>query len=159
MSTNNRTCVICARSYHACKDCEDAAKIGNYRWRNSCDKPECFQVLLVLTDFYYDRITKYQAREMLIGILSDDMLPYDPQAKVLIDRIYDDDPVPETTEMNISQEESVAEQNISAVGFDEESIEPIAADDEIIKTVDNFIPNDEPEVVINEIYNSSEIGE
>lgn len=86
---NNRTCVVCGKEYHACHDCEEARLINHSRWRNSCDVPECFQVLLVLTDYYNKVIDKSTARELLDKILTVDMLPYEAQAKILIDEIYD----------------------------------------------------------------------
>lgn len=89
VTENNRTCVVCGKSYKACKNCEDVVAKGGFRWRNSCDTPECFQVLMVISDFYYDKLPKKDARELLDMVLTDEMKPYDPNAKTLIDKIYD----------------------------------------------------------------------
>lgn len=151
---NNRNCVVCGRGYRVCKTCEDMHNSGLKQWRMSCDKVECYLVLLTLTDFYYGRIDKYKAREMLSGVLSDDMLPYDPQAKVLIDRIYEEDQIPDTV-ADEPQEETHDESKVVT-----EEPEEIADDTPVyIAPTEEFIPNDEPEVVVNEISDCYEIDD
>jgi hypothetical protein len=135
--------------YTACKSCEEARKAGQYRWRMSCDKPECFQVLLVLTDFNYGYITKYEARDRLVGVLSDDMLPYDPPAKVLIDRIYKEDQTVSSESQESNAEDQVVEE--PADTNEEPAVGIISEPNQ------DFVTNDEPETVVNDINYFDEV--
>lgn len=131
MSTsNNRTCVVCGRSYKACRNCEDAKSKGLFRWRSSCDTPQCFQVLMVINDFYYEKISKQDARNLLDDILTEEMKPYDENARTLIDRIYELD------------EYQVVEEIVEDI--DEEEILEIAPEDPApVEEAEKGIPQDD----------------
>jgi hypothetical protein len=61
----------------------------------SCDELACFQVLLVLTEFYSGKMTKEEARSLMDGLLPVVPLPYVPEAQVIVDRIYEETAVPD----------------------------------------------------------------
>jgi hypothetical protein len=106
-SKHNRTCVICGKSYRACKSCQDAQAQGQMRWRMSCDVISCFQVLLVLSDFYYGKISKEEARSLMDGLLLDVPPPYVPEAQVILDKIYEEETMVDSLNHEIEQESEV----------------------------------------------------
>lgn len=89
MDNTHRKCVVCGKLYKACRNCKKEIDSGTIFWRASCDTRECFSVMLILSDFYYNRISKSEARSLLDEYLNTDMLPYSENTKNLIDKIYD----------------------------------------------------------------------
>lgn len=89
-------CVTCGKSYSGCRTCEEARNSGMYRWRQSCDTMECFQVHLVLKDYYYKVISKEAAKNLLKDILTEDMKPYDPNSAWLIEEVMAEPPEEKT---------------------------------------------------------------
>ena len=90
MAERNAVCVTCGKSYELCRKCDD--KNAEYAtWHASCDTHECFQVMLVLNDYYFKKITKQEAQECLGELLTEDMKPYHPTTAKLIDEIMVED--------------------------------------------------------------------
>lgn len=91
------TCVTCGKLYKGCRTCEESRHRGQFMWRQSCDRKECFLVHMVLKDYFDKKITKEQAREQLLGCLDDDMKPYNENAREIIAEILKEEkPVVET---------------------------------------------------------------
>lgn len=82
-----RTCLVCGKEYPICKRCEELKTHGVSSWRLSCDTPECFKAFLILNDYSYQKLGKDEAKRRLDAILTEEMLPYEPGAKKLIDEI------------------------------------------------------------------------
>ena len=138
MSTsNNRNCVVCGKSYKLCRTCEDAKAKGLFRWRSSCDTPQCFQVLMVINDFYYEKISKEDARNLLDGILTEEMKPYDENARILIEKIYEADEIPAIEEtVEIIEEEivdTVLEESVTAESIEDQEEKSIPQDDMLVE--------------------------
>ena len=145
MSTsNNRNCVVCGESYKLCRNCEEAKAKGLFRWRSSCDTPQCFQVLMVINDFYYEKISKEDARNLLDGILTEEMKPYDENARTLIEKIYEADEIPATEEIvEVFEEET----DIDAAPEEPATIEPIETPVEILAPQDDMlVEKEQPEI-------------
>lgn len=111
--TNKKRCATCGKLYKVCLTCEEARIMGYNFWRATCDRPECYQVHLILHDFYYDKISKEDARKILNEILTEDMLPYTDNARNLIRQIFTEDPI-ETVVKNEAEEVQIAESFESA---------------------------------------------
>ena len=88
------TCVTCGKEYKGCRYCEEAKKNGRFMWRQSCDTTECFQVLLIVSDFYYGKISKKDAKQRITPLLTEDMKPYHESARGTIGQIMAEDPAP-----------------------------------------------------------------
>lgn len=101
MAGNNAVCVTCGKAYTLCRKCDKENGAEYATWHASCDTPECFQVLLVLNEYYYDKISKEEAYERLSELLTEDMRPYHEAAAGLIHEIMgeeDEDEAEEETE-------------------------------------------------------------
>lgn len=90
MAVDNKgllTCVTCGKLYKGCRTCEDARDAGVFMWRQSCDTTECFQVHMVIKDYYNNEVSKEAAKKLLEGIITDEMKPYEPNTRWLIEEI------------------------------------------------------------------------
>lgn len=111
--TNKKRCATCGKLYKVCLTCEEARIMGYNFWRATCDRPECYQVHLILHDFYYDKISKEDARKILNEILTEDMLPYTDNSRNLIRQIFTEDPV--DTVVKNETEESRLEESVESL--------------------------------------------
>lgn len=101
--------------------CEESHARGHIFWRATCDRPECYQVHLILHEFYYGQISKSDAKKILDEILDEDMLPYTENARNLIEQIYKEDAV----EQIVPEQEIVEEESEPEVAIVEETEEEI----------------------------------
>ena len=63
----NSTCVICGQKYHLCVACE--RKKSTWKsWRMFVDKENCYNIYKVLNDYHFNKITKDEARELLLKL-------------------------------------------------------------------------------------------
>lgn len=93
ITASKKACATCGKLYKVCFTCEDAHARGHVFWRATACSPECYQAHLILHEFYYNQISKADAREILDGILTENMLPYTENSRNLIEQIYATDPV------------------------------------------------------------------
>lgn len=59
-SNYNHTCIVCGKNYYACNKCEKANS-----YKVITDKPECFAVHLILTEYRQGVIDKAEAKKKL----------------------------------------------------------------------------------------------
>lgn len=90
MAKKTAVCVTCGKEYELCRKCDEKNK-EYATWHASCDTPECFQVLLVLNEYYFGKVSKEDARERLSELLTEDMKPYHEAAAGLIHEIMGGD--------------------------------------------------------------------
>ena len=63
----NSTCIICGKKYHLCVACE--RKKSNWKpWRRFVDKESCYNIYKVLNDYKFEKITKDEAKELLLNL-------------------------------------------------------------------------------------------
>ena len=60
---NNKVCQICGTPYYVCSHCN---KINN--WRTVADKPNCYQVYLILTELNQNTINEKEVVEQFHNI-------------------------------------------------------------------------------------------
>lgn len=63
----NSTCAICGQKYHLCVACE-RKKATWKSWRMFVDKENCYNIYKVLNDYHFNKITKDEARELLLKL-------------------------------------------------------------------------------------------
>jgi len=99
---------------------------------------------MVINDFYYEKISKEDARNLLDGILTEEMKPYDENARILIEKIYEADKIPATEEIvEVFEEET----NIDTVPEESVAVEPIEAPVEILAPQDDMlVEKEQPEI-------------
>jgi hypothetical protein len=98
------TCVTCGKMYSGCRTCEEARDKGLFMWRQSCDTPECFQVHMIVKNYYDKVATKKVANEQLEGILTEEMKPYESNARWLIEEIMAE-PLEEEVKPKVAQKQ------------------------------------------------------
>ena len=64
---SNSTCVICGQKYHLCVACE-RKKATWKSWRMFVDKENCYNIYKVLNDYHFNKITKDEAKELLLKL-------------------------------------------------------------------------------------------
>jgi hypothetical protein len=88
---SKKQCATCGKLYKVCFTCESERAKGHEFWRATACSPECYQVHLVLSNYYYKFISKAEAKSYLGQLLEDKMLPYSDNARALIEEIIKDD--------------------------------------------------------------------
>lgn len=87
-------------------------------WRQSCDTMECYQILTVLTEFYYERMSKEEAKGHLTKLLTEDMKPYHDAAAPLIEKIMYEEPKTEVTkEESVVKKETAQKEVVTKSGW------------------------------------------
>lgn len=63
----NSTCAICGQKYHLCVACE--RKKATWKpWRMFVDKENCYNIYKILNDYNFKKITKDEARKLLLKL-------------------------------------------------------------------------------------------
>jgi hypothetical protein len=121
----------------------------------SCDEMPCYQVLLVLTEFYYNRMSKGEARSLMDGLLPGVPLPYVPEAQVIVDKIYEEEPViieeAQNQEQELENTETEEPQEINNVVNDVAVEEVVVQDDVPQIDEESEIPFSDPQIAIDEL--------
>jgi len=130
----------------------------------SCEKVACFQVLLVLTDFYYNKITKQEAREMLSNLLPEVPPPYVQEAQVILDKILEEDVVVDVVQ-KVEEEADIAPQPQDEIPvvvepYVQPDVEPEQMGEPDTQVLEDVAPAEEPvETAIENQYEETPILE
>lgn len=94
VNSSKKQCATCGKLYKICFTCESEKAKGHVFWRATACSPECYQVHLVLSDYYNSFMSKSDAKEHLERLLEDRMLPYTDTSRNIIEEILkEDEPV------------------------------------------------------------------
>ena len=86
MQHNLRECAICGEKYPVCRTCEEVQSFKP--WRTIVDTMEHYKIHIILSDYTNKRITKEDAKKMLLDCDIGDYKKFLPHIASVIDEIF-----------------------------------------------------------------------